>query len=151
MKFFAVALFLGLSVGSSAMADRRIVMKVGTEEPASSTSCSLTFFSKGWMNFSKELERGGTVIKSTGSVDLPKDRVQQFEAAAQAILESSLPEVETKSGATPSGYVRLEYLEGEQGEFTLEHLAIRPGADVPPVLMALFAPIEDGVCLGRQE
>lgn len=148
MKHFAIAFVLGLSVGTSAMADRRIVMKVGTEEPAGYTSCTLTFFSKGWMNFSKEQDRGGTVIESTGSIDLPEERVQQFEAAAQAMLDRALPDVETESGAASTGYVRLEYLEGEQGEFSLERLVIRPGKDIPPVILVLFGPLDGGVCLG---
>ena len=145
MARFALFLALGLSFATAAMADRRITMVIGTDDPAAVTSCTLTFFSKGWMNFSKDIDRGGAQLKSTGSIDLPDERVQQFDAAAKDLLNRALPDVADDS---PAGFVRVEYLEGEAGAFELERLVIRPKLDIPPVLIALFGPLDDGICLG---
>jgi hypothetical protein len=148
MKYLAIACGLGLMAASSALANQMLTMEVVERDGSRFTSCFLNHLSSGTMIFSKDVLRGDSVLKSSGSIDAPDERVKQFQAAVEAMTNGTFPLVAAEDEKLVPPYIHLVYQEGENGEIWSERRAVLPGTEIPPVMMALFEPLQDGVCVG---
>jgi hypothetical protein len=148
MNCLAIAFGLGLLTASPSMANQMLTMKVVDKDASRFTSCFLNYLSSGTMIFSKDVLRGDSVLKSSGSIDAPDERVKQFQAAVQAMTNGTFPLVAAEDEKLVPPYIHLVYQEGENGEIWSERRAVLLGTEIPPVMMALFEPLQDGVCAG---
>jgi hypothetical protein len=136
------------AAASPVLGDQRMQMDLVQAGPAGTISCELIVFSADQVILSREIDHGGNVLRKSGPINLDGAGLKRFEAAVSAMSDGTFLLREAEDEVLDPPYVHLIYREGETGEVSLERRAVLPGADIPPVMQALFEPVEAS-CLGR--
>jgi hypothetical protein len=149
MRNIAMAAAFALVAASPVLGDQRLQMELVQASPPGKISCEVIVFSADHIILSKDIERDGSIVlRKSGSINLDADGLKQFEAAVTAMSDGTFQLGEAEDEVLEPPYVHLIYREGESGETSLERRAVLPGADIPPVMLALFEPVESA-CVGR--
>jgi galactose-1-phosphate uridylyltransferase len=149
MRNISMAAAFSLVAMSPAMGDQRMQMELVQANPPGKISCEVIVFSADHIILSKDIERdGSSVLRKSGTINLDQDGLQRFEAAVTAMSDGTFQLGEAEDEVLEPPYVHLIYREGEAGETSLERRAVLPGTDIPPMMLALFEPVE-AACVRR--
>jgi hypothetical protein len=84
MQKIAMFMMFALAAGPT-LADQRMQMVVVQADPSATASCELILFSADHVILSKDIQRGSTVLKKSGSINLDAGGLKLFEAAVAAM------------------------------------------------------------------